>query len=96
MKTQIFNSKLSIEERETFFHISYDDDKTVYMDTTILKDYNRALKQGWELIEQFKYGDGSVLGGRFIAPRRCLTMRNVKKKKLNNNQMNNLNGTDDE
>lgn len=96
MKTQIFNSRLSSEEKETFFNISYNEDEVVYMDTTILKDYNRALKQGWELIEQFKYSDGTVVGGKFVAPRRCLSMRNVKKKKLSDKQINNLNVTDDE
>lgn len=90
MKTQIIRSQLSVDERETLFNISYAEDDIVYMDTTILKDYNRAIKQGWELLEQYVYEDGSVCGGHFKAPRRCISIRNTKEREISEKQMENL------
>lgn len=90
MKTQVLKSQLSTEERETILNISYADDDVVYMDTTILKDYNKAVKQGWELIGQYVYEDGTVAGGQFKAPRRCLSLRNIKERELSDKQKENL------
>ena len=90
MKTQLIKSQLSADERETIFNISYAEDDIVYMDTTILKDYNKAVKQGWELVEQYVYEDGSVCGGQFKAPRRCLSIHNIKKRELSDKQIANL------
>lgn len=90
MKKQIIKSQLTPDERETLFNILYAEDDVVYMDTTILKDYNRAIKQGWELLAQYVYEDGSVAGGQFKAPRRCLSIRNTKERELSEQQIANL------
>ena len=90
MKTQVINARLSIDEKETHYYISAAEDDVVYMDTTILKDYNKALKQGWKLVCQYVAKDGSIVGGKLTAPRRCLSLRNVKAKELSEKQKMNL------
>ena len=90
MKQQILKSQLSTDERETILSISHSEDNVVYMDTTILKDYNKAVKQGWEVVEQYVYEDGSIAGGYLKAPRRCLSIRNTKERELSDKQKENL------
>ena len=90
MKQQILRSKLSAAERESLFLISAEDDDVVLLDTTILKDYNRAKKRGWELTEEYVYEDGTVVGGKFTAPRRALSIRGVQAKQLSEKQKQNL------
>ena len=81
--------KLSNEERETI--LVYDNlTKTWTMDTTISKHANKAKKQGWTQEEEFVYEDGTILGGRFTAPARAITIRSIEKKKMSDKQMNNL------
>lgn len=79
-------SKLTAEEREV--HLSYSDvEKKWIMDTTILKFYNKALKQGWTPIIKYVYEDGAICGGVFEAPERSITVRNVEKKQLSQKQI---------
>ena len=89
------STRLTSEERETI--LNYDSvDKKWYADTTVLKHYNRFVKQGWTLIEQYIYEDGSIAGGTFEAPERAITIRNTEKKEMSNKQMNNLSSVVDD
>lgn len=90
METQIIYGRLSADERETNYHIAADNDDVVVMDTTILKDFHKALKQGWTLTKKYVYSDGSEAGGVLTAPRRCLSIRNTKEKVLSEKQLQNL------
>ena len=83
-------AKLSIEERETHYWIDAANDDTVVMETTILKDFNKAKKQGWTQTAQYLYEDDSVAGGCFKAPRRCLSIRNTTKREMSEEQKDNL------
>lgn len=90
METFILRSKLTTDERETIITISYAEDEVVQMYTTIPKDYNKALKQGWELVTQYVYEDGTTAGGVFQAPRRCISIRSVKERGVSDKQRENL------
>jgi hypothetical protein len=90
MITQVINTQLSKEERETHYLIENSNDNEVEMDTTILKDYNRAVKQGWTMVKQYVYEDGSVAGGVFTAPRRCLSVRSTKERVMSEKQKKNI------
>lgn len=90
METSILRSRLSTDERETIITISYAEDEVVQMYTTIPKDYNKALKQGWTLVTQYVYEDGAVAGGVFQAPRRCLSIRSVREREVSEKQRENL------
>ena len=90
MVTQVIKTQLSKEERETHYLIENINDDEVEMDTTILKDYNRAVKQGWTMTKQYVYEDGSIVGGVFVAPRRCLSVRSTKERVLSDKQKENL------
>jgi hypothetical protein len=90
MKIQILKTRLSTDEKETHYLINANNDDVVIMETTIMKDFNRAKKQGWNLVELYKYEDGDIAGGVFEAPRRCLSIRNTKEKELSERQLENL------
>lgn len=82
-------TRLTNEEKET--HISYSaSDRTWYMDSTIQKHFNKALKQGWTPTVKYEYTDGSVAGYILKASERAITIRSVEKKKMSDIQMNNL------
>lgn len=89
MIVQKIMGRLTADEREVHLHYS-DTDKKWIMDTTVLKFYNKAKKQGWEQISEYVYEDGSICGGVFVAPERSVTVRNIEKKQLSEKQMNNL------
>ena len=89
MKTLKFNAKLTSEEKEA--HLLYDyEAKTWVMDTTVMKLYNKAKKQGWEQICEYICDDGSVCGGVFKAPHYAVTIRSTDKKQMSDKQMSNL------
>lgn len=89
MQTVIIKERLSLEEKETL--LLYDTvDKKWTMDTTVLKYYNKAKRQGWKQIKEFVYEDGVVCGGVFEAPDRAVTIRNVDPKQMSDKQMGNL------
>ena len=71
---QIITSRLSQDERET--HIFIDGD-TAIMDSTIPRDFHKALKQNWEPISVTKYEDGTVCGMMLKAPRKAGSIRNA-------------------
>lgn len=78
IREQVIGARLSQEERET--HIYIEGQKAV-MDSTIPRDYNRALKQNWEPVSVTKYEDGTVCGMVLTAPRKSITIRNAKPEK---------------
>lgn len=95
MQTIVIKERLSLEEKETL--LLYDAaDKKWIMDTTVLKHYNKAKRQGWEQIKEFVYDDGSVCGGVFEGPDRAVTIRNIDPKQMSDKQMCNLLQYDDE
>ena len=75
------STKLTKEERETHY---YTDDITnqVEVDTTIMKDFRKLIKQNWLMTHKYINPDGTDAGGRFTAPRRSLSIRSTEKKKL--------------
>lgn len=78
MEKQIITSRLTNEERETHYFIESIKDDVVVADTLIMKDYTRMQKQGWTLVKQYVYQDGTVVGGCFQASRRCLSIRGAQ------------------
>lgn len=94
MKTIKINTKLTSEEKET--HLNYDFiTKTWTMFSTVHKHFNKALKQGWTVLEKYEYDDGTVAGYSLEAPGRAITIRNVEAKKMSDEQMKNLLSDDD-
>lgn len=71
---QIITSRLSQDERETHIFIEGD---TAIMDSTIPRDFHKALKQNWEPISVTKYEDGTVCGMMLRAPRKAVSIRNA-------------------
>lgn len=47
------------------------------MDSTIPRDFHKALKQNWEPISVSKYEDGTVCGMILKAPRKAVSIRNA-------------------
>lgn len=87
---KLYGNKLTIEERETF--LNYDAvEKMWTMDSTVMKHINKAIKQGWTPIKQYVYDDDTVFGMVLTAPERAVTIRNVDKKKLSEDQLKSLN-----
>ena len=87
--------RLGLEEKECLLNFDAVDKKWL-MDTTVMKLYNKAVKQGWTQIKKYVYEDGTVCGGVFEAPDYSVTIRSVVKKQLSDKQMTNLSGTDEE
>ena len=83
------NGRLTSDEKETVLTFDYSSHMWM-MDTTILKHYNKAIRQGWQPIKQYIYEDGSICGGSFYAPDYAITIRSTLKKQLTDNQMCNL------
>lgn len=89
METIKVDIKLSNEEKETI--LTYDNIKKQWiMDSTVLKHYNKALKQGWKPIKKYVYDDGTVCGFVLVASERSITIRNIEPKKMSDKQLNNL------
>ena len=72
IKTKKITNKISIAERET--HIYRDDDGWT-MDSTVPKDFNAALREGWTPVEQTVYDDGTVCGMILKAIPSAVTIR---------------------
>lgn len=89
MQRIVFNTQLTKEEKEV--HINYDYvDKKWKLDTTLIKYYNKAKKQGWMQTAVYVYPDGSVLGGIFEAPEYGITIRKPIKREVKKEQVNNF------
>jgi hypothetical protein len=81
--------RLTLEEKETM--LQYDaSDKKWTIDTTVLRHYNKAKRQGWTQLVEYVYDDGSVCGGVFEAPDYAVTIRSTTKKQMSDKQMLNL------
>ena len=95
MEIRKIKTRITSEEKEV--HLLYDYiDKIWVMDTTVMKFYNKAKKQGWNQLTEYVYEDGSVCGGAFEAPDYAITIRSTTKKQMSDKQMNNLVGDDDD
>lgn len=69
--------KLTREEWET--HISIDAiEEFVIVDTSIPKDITKLKKCGWEVLQENKYPDGTICNVIFKAPRKAITIRDIK------------------
>lgn len=89
MEITKLNGRLSQEEKEVI--LLYNPiDKMWTMDTSIMKYYNKAIKQGWTQTAKYIYEDGTVYGGVFEAPYHAITIRNSAKKQMTEKQMGNL------
>jgi hypothetical protein len=81
--------RLTLDEKETV--LQYDAvDKKWTIDTTVLRHYNKAKRQGWTQLVEYVYDDGSVCGGVFEAPDYAVTIRSTTKKQMSDKQMLNL------
>ena len=88
-------TRLSTEERETI--LNYDNvEKMWFMDSTVPKHFNKALKQGWTPITKYVYEDGTVCGMALTAPARAITIRNTEKKQMSDKQLGNLTNDDED
>lgn len=89
METVKVANRLTNEEKETV--LSYDSiDKTWNMYSTVPKHFRKALKQGWSLIKQYVYDDGTVCGMELVAQDRAVTIRSTTKKQMSEKQLENL------
>lgn len=61
-------------ERETLFSISAVDDY-VECDSTIPRDFNKCLRQGWTVVRRYVTSDGTVVGLVCRAPIKSLCVR---------------------
>jgi len=81
--------RLTLEEKETM--LQYDaSDKKWTIDTTVLRHYNKAKRQGWTQLVEYVYDDCSVCGVVFEAPYYAVTIRSTIKKQMSDKQMLNL------
>jgi hypothetical protein len=81
--------RLTLEEKEVLLLYNAVD-KQWTMDTTVMKYYTKAKKQGWTQLKEFVYDDGTICGGVFVAPDRSVTIRNIDAKQMSDKQMENL------
>lgn len=69
--------KLTREEQET--HISIDViEEIAIVDTSIPKDITKLKKCGWEVLQENKYPDSTICNVIFKAPRKAITIRDIK------------------
>lgn len=74
----IRHAKITREEQET--HIYLDAlSNTAVVDTSIPKDYNKALRRGWKPKVRYLDSTGSVIGYTFEVPRSLITFRSPSK-----------------
>ncbi len=79
------NGRLSNDEKEVCMVFDYALKKWT-MDTTVMKFYNKAKKQGWVQLKEYVYNDGVVVGGVFEAPMYSVSVRSTKKMERSNKQ----------
>lgn len=81
MKTYILNQKITPEERET--HLNFDPDTDTWvMESNIARHFNKALRNGWTPIRQYKYEDGTVAAMSLTASERGVTIKTPKKREF--------------
>ena len=86
-------TKLMNEEREVYLYFD-PVDRMWTLDAFAPKYFRKAIKQGWTPIREYVYEDGTVAGMSFIAPERCVSFRNIEKKKVSEKQLKILNTND--
>jgi len=68
--------RLTKEERETYISIDEFEDMWI-ADTSIQKDINKFIKQGWTMLNKYTYPDGQIYAAVFTAPRNAISIRAV-------------------
>mgnify|MGYP003291745294 CR=1 FL=1 len=88
---QIFNMKhlTSEEVMTTTLSEGRSSGRIINVDTTNPTDMHKLIKRKWKCKELYVYPDGTVFGGKFCAPVRCLSF-------LTNNNNNNNEDNDDD
>lgn len=81
MKTIKNDIKLTAEERETHLNFDYIN-KMWYMDSSITRHFNKAVRTGWEPIAQYIDKDGIVYRMQLRAPERGITIKTPEKRKI--------------
>lgn len=89
------NGRISNDEKEVVLVFDYGLKKWI-MDTTVMKYYTKAKKQGWVQLREYVYDDNVVCGGMFEAPAHAVTIRSSEKRKMTEKQMGNLSLDEDE
>ena len=84
------NGRISNDEKEVNLLFDYGLKQWI-MDTTVMKYYTKAKKQGWTQLKEYVYSDGTVVGGVFEAPAYSVSIRSTKKMERSSKQE-----TDDE
>ena len=84
------NGRISNDEKEVNLLFDYGLKQWI-MDTTVMKYYTKAKKQGWTQLKEYVYSDGPVVGGVFEAPAYSVSIRSTKKMERSSKQE-----TDDE
>lgn len=81
MKTIKNDIKLTAEERETHLNFDYIN-KIWYMDSSITRHFNKAVRAGWEPIAQYIDKDGIVYRMQLRAPERGITIKTPEKRNV--------------
>lgn len=78
----VCTTKLTLAEQETLLRYS-PVEKKWYADTTVQKHITKLRKQGWKLEDECHYEtpDGPVMGARFSAPERAVSIRKANASK---------------
>lgn len=84
------------EERET--HLWYDPIDHIWrLESNIPKHFNKAVRQGWNIISKAVYDDGTVCAMNLTAPEGAITIRNPnKKRKMSSKAMEALHGVEND
>lgn len=72
----ILKTRIPREERETYYNIS-DLEPDVLACSSIPKDIRKMKKQGWEVVREDTYEDGTVAEATLKAPKRAISIRAV-------------------
>lgn len=91
---KVSGMKLTNEEREVHFYLD-PIERIWVLDAFMPKYFHKAIKQGWVPIREYVYEDGTVYGMSFTAPERCISIRNINKKKISEKQRKSLNTSDE-
>lgn len=78
-------SKLTRIERETHLYLN-DEENIWYADSYIPRDINKFKKQGWDMIDESFYPDGTIAYARFKAPSFAISIRKPEKRKMSEEQ----------
>lgn len=77
--------KLSRLERETHICIN-EAEEYAMIDTAVQKDITKCRKQGYEVVKENFYDDGTICNVIFRAPKRAISFRNLEKMVISEKQ----------